>query len=306
MKTITIFGGAGARNTLLALKRLGGIKVYSVPSVFDSGGSSGEIRRNFKIYALGDLRDHLIAASEDKKTASIFSARVSTGGENSNLGNLLLLNMAKKYGSKYIDVAHRLLAIPKHIRVIPIVSDVNYTGNLIIYSNRGRSVGEDSLDVNRKIKVRDVKLEKKAVVNEEVRKAVRSSDYVVFGPGDLYSSLIPNLLVDGVLPAINRSKAKKILITNIMNKVSETSGFNTSDFVNEFSRFGLNFDRVISNNNYPNKAVKIKAKYGYLSGFVKNDIKGENVIEADLLNEQVPYEHDPEKLGKVFEDYLLR
>ena len=306
MKTVTIFGGAGAKNTLLALKDLKGLKIYSIPSVFDSGGSTGEIRRTFKVYALGDLREHLLAASEDKNIASALSIRIKTRGENHSLGNIFLLNMIKKYGENYLDVVHKVLAIPSHIKVMPIVSNVNYSGNLIVYSNSGKLVGEDNLDVNRRLKVRDVKLEKKAKISEEAKKALLSSDYIMFGPGDLYSSLIPNLLVDGAHEVLTKSKAKKILITNVMNKVSETSGFKTSDFVDAFGRFGISFDKVVANNRYLDEAKRVKAKYGYLHGFVKNDLSGENVIESDLINEKTPYEHDPTKLKEVLRNIIFR
>ena len=305
MKTVTILGGAGARNTLLALKSLKNLKIYSIPSVFDSGGSSGDIRRTFKVYALGDLREHLLAVSENRNIASALSIRIKAGDENHNLGNIFLLNMIKKYGKNYLDVVHKLLAVPRHIRVMPIVSDVNYSGNLIVYSDSGKLVGEDSLDINKKLKVNNVKLEDEVQISEEAKKAILSSDYLVFGPGDLYSSLIPNLLVGGAKEALNKSNAKKILVTNIMNKVSETSGFKTSDFVKAFDRFGLSFDKVIANNRYPSEAKRVKAKYGYLYGFVKNDLDGENVIERDLLNEKTPYEHDPTKLRDTLRGIIM-
>ncbi|MCW1294628.1 MAG: 2-phospho-L-lactate transferase CofD family protein, partial [Candidatus Parvarchaeum sp.] len=125
--------------------------------------------------------------------------------------------------------------------------------------------------------------------------SILKSDFLIFGPGDVYSSILPNTLVDGFDNIIGKSKAKKILIVNIMNKKSETNGFKASDFVKIFEDRGIKIDYILVNNKImPIK--NIKGKYGNFSGWVENDLLDKRVIIGDFINESIPYEHDPEKI----------
>ena len=165
MKTVTIIGGSGARNTLKALNKIKNIKINNIVTMFDSGGSTGYLRRKFGIYALGDLRDRILAVSENETLREISSERIEIDGINHNLGNLLLYNLIKRYGKDYLKAAKGLFKTPKNIEFIPVVDDINCSANLIIKTNKGDLIGEDSLDKNsnKKLEIEDVKLDKKAL-----------------------------------------------------------------------------------------------------------------------------------------------
>jgi uncharacterized cofD-like protein len=297
MKTVTIIGGSGARNTLKAISKINGIHINNIVTMFDSGGSTGYLRRKFGIYALGDLRDRILTVSENKILKEISSERIEMEGINHNMGNLLLYSLIKKYGKDYLGTAKKLFETPKNIDFIPIVDDINCSANLVIKTDKGEFIGEDSLDVNsdKELKILDIRLDKTVRISESAAKAIIKSDFLVFGPGDIYSSIIPNTLVTGFDEVISKSKAKKILVVNIMNKKSETNGFKTSDFVGLFEHRGIKIDyAMINEKTMPIK--DIKGKYGSFSGWVKNDLSDKRVVKGDFVNENIQYEHDPAKM----------
>ena len=297
MKTITIIGGSGARNTLKALKKIKNIKINNIVTMFDSGGSTGYLRKKFGIYALGDLRDRILAVSENESLRDLSAQRVEMEGINHNIGNLILYSLVKKYDKGYLEVAKDMFKTPKNIDFIPIVDDIKCSANLVIKTDKGDFIGEDSLDINsdKELKIKNVTLNKKVNISKSAADAILNSDFLIFGPGDVYSSILPNTLVDGFEKIMQKSKAKKILIVNIMNKKSETYNFKTSDFVRLFEERGIKLDYVIINEKTM-PINDIKGKYGSFSGWVKNDLSDKRVINGDFINEIAPYEHDPDKI----------
>ncbi|MEM0143702.1 MAG: 2-phospho-L-lactate transferase CofD family protein [Candidatus Parvarchaeum sp.] len=297
MKTVTIIGGSGARNTLKALRKIRNIKINNIVTMFDSGGSTGYLRKKFGIYALGDLRDRILAVSENEGLRDISSQRIEMDGINHNVGNLLLYSLVKKYDKDYLKMAKSIFKTPKNIDFIPIVDDIKCSANLIIKTDKGNFVGEDNLDLNsnRVLKIKDIRLDKRVRISEPAANSILKSDFLIFGPGDVYSSILPNTLVDGFDSIISKSKAKKILIVNIMNKKSETNGFKASDFVKLFEGRGIKIDYIIINDRIM-PIRKVKGKYGSFSGWVENDLSDKRVIKGDFINESILYEHDPDKI----------
>ncbi|EFD92265.1 MAG: protein of unknown function UPF0052 and CofD [Candidatus Parvarchaeum acidophilus ARMAN-5] len=297
MKTVTIIGGSGARNTLIALGKIKNIKINNIVTMFDSGGSTGYLRKKFGIYALGDLRDRMLAVSENEYLKDIGSQRIEMEGVEHSVGNLLLYSLVKKYGKGYLEVAKNIFKTPENVDFIPIVDDINCSANLVIKTDSGEFLGEASLDKNsdKPLNIQDIKLDKKVNMSETAVNAIMDSDFLIFGPGDVYSSILPNTLVEGFDKTISKSKAKKILIINIMNKKSETNGFKTSDFVELFEKRGIKLDYIMINKKtLPIK--KIKGKYGNFSGWVEDDLSNDRTMKGDFINEKIPYEHDPDKI----------
>ncbi len=303
MRRLCIVGGSGCKASLLAISNTKKSFVSSIISVFDSGGSTGIIRRESGTYAIGDLRDNLLSVSKNSVLKEIMSQRIDVGGQKHSIGNLVMLSAMKRYGEEYLDIMHSLLDINKNIRIIPVIDDVNYKGNLVIKSDRGILVGEHNLDLQEGLHVQDLWLDTPVKICNDAKNAIISADYIIFGPGDLYSSILSNVIVPGFTDAIKLSKAKKILICNIMMKENETVGFKTSDFLNVFSRYGINIDIIVWNNK-KTEISEITSKYGRLRGFIENDLPKEKTISADLVNDAVPYEHDVPKLRRVMSKIL--
>ena len=305
MKTVTIIGGSGARNTLKALVKIKDIRINNIVTMFDSGGSTGYLRKKFGIYALGDLRDRILAVSKNENLREVSSQRIEIDNIEHNVGNLILFSLIKKYDKNYIDVAKKIFKTPSNIHFIPVTDDINCPANLVIKTDKGEFFGEESLDKNsdKILKIKDVKLDKDVDISKSATDAIIKSDFLIFGPGDVYSSIIPNTLVNGFSEAISKSNAKKILIVNIMNKKSETNGFKTSDFVKIFEDRGIKIDYIIANEKNVN-IKNMKGKYGSFSGLVKNNLFNERVIRGDFINEVTPYEHDPEKILLILRDII--
>jgi uncharacterized cofD-like protein len=296
MKNICIIGGSATSTTIKALKNFKKVDISDIVSVFDSGGSTGILRKTFRIYALGDLRDAMIAGARNSAAARLFDKRIRIRGVDHSIGNLFLLHLIRLYGKDYIKHAEDSLKIQKNIHVLPVDDNIRYNGNLVISTARGTLIGEHTLDEGSNIKVKGIRLSKPAKLNPAARKAILDANFIIFGPGDLYSSILPNTLVSGFKEAIYNSNAKKILIVNIMNKVNETEGFKVSDFIKVFRKHGIWIENTIVNTK-EEKTKSAKAKYGKLSGFIKNDWFSKDSIEADLINKDIIYEHDPQKLG---------
>jgi uncharacterized cofD-like protein len=208
------------------------------------------------------------------------------------------------YGNKYIEKAKELYWVPENVHFVPIIDNIFTDTTLLLKTDKGELYGESILDErsNEIIKIYDVRLTKEEKIGKEARKVIEEADYLIFGPGDLYSSIIPNTLVNGFKDAINKSKGKVVLIVNIMNKLSETYGYKASDFVKIITKYARKPDIVIVNKKKLGDVI-MNTKYSLLSGFVENDLP--NAIAEDLINESAPYEHDPNKLRKVLDKVLI-
>ena len=167
-------------------------------------------------------------------------------------------------------------------------------------------VGETNIDIPKhdgNLRIERLYLSPKATVFPEAAEAVRSADVVVFGPGDLYTSVIPNFLVEGMNEALQESKAKKIVVCNLMTKWGETHGFVASDMIKELLRYtGLSrFDYIICNTGIPSPklvtAYEAEKKYPMVCDEELSQYG--QVVQGDFFSEADIARHDAEKLAKV-------
>lgn len=218
--------------------------IAAVVTMSDSGGSSGRLRDEFGYLPPGDVRRCLLAlASSDDDSLllrQLFEYRFDRGlGLNGHsFGNLLLTALTDILGGEEqaIDEAGRLLRVRG--RVLP----VTFTDStLCARLDNGHLIrGETDIDIrkdNHDAAVAEVWLEPPAAPNPEVLKALSNAELIVLGPGDLFTSVIPNLLVDGVAEAIRASGAKCVYVCNVMTKHGETDNFAASDFIREIIRY---------------------------------------------------------------------
>lgn len=232
---IVCIGGGTGLSTLLR-----GLKSYCAPTAIvtmaDSGGHSGILRDELGILPPGDVRACLVAlVGDDKETIirDLFNYRFTNGSHNgTSVGNLLLAALTDLHGGfgNGVAVAHNILRV--NGRVIPVTLD---PVDLLAELEDGTILfGENTIDLPRahhNQKIKRVWLQPKVKANPDAIKAIALADYIILGPGDLYTSVIPNLHVTGVIEALRVSKAKVIYIANIMTKFSETHGFGVADFV---------------------------------------------------------------------------
>jgi len=206
--------------------------------------------------------------------------------------------------SQAIKQAEKILAVKGE--VVPVTLDwVHLRAKL---ENNQVIIGETNIDVPKHdgcLAIKKVYLQPSASANPLALKAVRQADLIVIGPGDLYTSLLPNLLVRGVPQAIKKSRAQKVYLANIMTKFGETNNFRGEDFVREVEKYlgqGV-LDKVIFNNHQP--TAKRVAKYEREKAqFVNYDPRALadgklQVLEEDLLRRRGFIRHDPEKTAWV-------
>jgi len=309
-KIVVIGGGTGVFTVLTALKPHFQ-NLTAIVTMADDGGSTGILREEFGILPPGDIRRALIAlsVSDNKMLADLFSYRFEEGVglTGHTFGNLLItaLHRLTNDFERAIQEAGKILMTQG--KVIPVTRE---PANLMAELEDGQIIkGETNIDIPKHdghLKIKRVWLKPPVEINPNAGKAILEADLVIIGPGDIYTSLIPNLLVRGLKEALQKSKAKTIYFVNLMTKFGETTGFSASDFINTLKRYlGEDvLDYVILNNKKPSPQ-RLSAYMKELAEFVEADL--ENIppkknfmpIATDLLRPRGLIRHDPEKLARV-------
>lgn len=314
MKKITIIGGGTGSYTLLKGLRDYHVDLSAIITTADSGGSSGQLRDEFGVLPPSDLRRCLIALSEKRNDIwrKIFEYRFNGVRENNNLGNLIITALTKIVGSLpvAIDAVSELLEVKG--KIIPITLD---DVNLCAMLEDGQVIsGETNIDIPKhdpNLKIKEVFLQPKAFAYKEAIQTIFESQLIIIGPGDLYTSIIPNLLVEGIASALKETSARIFYVTNVMTKQGETNNFSAQDFVKEIQKYSNNsLDGVICNNKKPD--IELAEVYAQENSFfVEPDIIGQSnqVIKADLIEENPEVQeagkrrplirHSAHKLAKI-------
>lgn len=309
-KIVTIGGGTGSYMVLRGLKKFP-FDITAVVTIFDSGGSAGALRDEFGILPPGDLRRCLVALSEGKRRAilrDLFNFRFDKKGSSlhgHSFGNLFLLALSEIYGSDVEAIKKASILLNLKGRVLPVSLDNSHLHATL--EDGTEIVGETNIDVpkhNGDLRIKELALRPPARVFKETDEAIREADLVVICPGDIYSSLVPNLLVDGMKEALRASKGKKVAICNSMTKWGETHNYAASDMINELLKYsGLKkFDYVVCNTR--EISPDVQKKYAAEKKFpVRIDAKlakcATKVIKADLLTDSDVVRYDPETVAKI-------
>lgn len=242
-RIVVMGGGTGAYTALMGLKYHTS-NLSAIISMADSGGSTGRLRDEFGHLPPGDLRKALVALAPDDDTnlmlRRLFEYRFDKGNGLSGhtFGNLFITALTEITGGTDQAVMEASHLLNVRGEVIP----VTFTDtHLVAETAEGKFIrGETNIDVrtdDADVPITKVFLEPTAEANPKAVEAIEQADVVVLGPGDLYSSLIPNLLVKGIPEAIRRSKAAKFYICNIMTKHGETDNYRASDFIRQVSSY---------------------------------------------------------------------
>jgi uncharacterized cofD-like protein len=283
-KVVVIGGGTGNFVVLKGLKKYP-LDLTAIVSMADDGGSTGILRDELGVLPPGDVRQCLVALSNSSRLMrSLINYRFENGGLGGHsFGNLLLSALEKVTGSfeKAVEEAGKILYIKG--KVIPVTT--NQVRLKMVLNNRKILEGEKEIYLSQEIDqgYKSIYLEPFPKVNPRVIEEIQNADLIVIGPGGLHTSLIPNLLVEGVCEAILNSDAKKVYVVNLMNRKGQTSGYKTSNYLQEIVRFlGKDvIDYILINVQKPPKAlIDVYSEEGEL---VENDLEEDRVIFADLL-----------------------
>ena len=311
-KVVTIGGGTGSYVVLRGLKEFP-LDITAVVSMFDSGSSSGILRDEFGVLPPGDVRRCLLALSDGKRAEilrELFNYRFNggTGLSGHSFGNLFLVALSSIYGSdiEAIRKASELLDLKG--KVLPVSLDAS-TLHAILESGE-EIVGETNIDVPKhdgSAKIQRVFLDPPARLFEEADRAIREADLIIIGPGDPYTSVIPNLLVVGMPEALKAARGKKVVVSNLMSKWGETHGFAASDMAREILAYsGLEkFDYLICNTAPLDpglvRAYEREKKYP-IHCDEKLDAYAQKVIHGDFFSEADIARHDSEKIARVISE----
>ena len=316
-KILAIGGGTGLSTLLKGIKNYSS-DITAIVTMADDGGGSGVLRRSFGMLPPGDVRNCLLALSDiEPEMNTLLSHRFEKGElKGQSFGNLFLLAMNEIYGSfeEAVKMASSILRVKGTVMPIT-VNDVNIEAT---YDDKSKAFGESILPAeaikdNKKIK--RVELCPKDVEPlDGVITAINKADIILIGPGSLYTSIIPNLLVKGVTEAIIYSSAKKIYVQNVMTQHGETDEMSVKDHVEAiFEHSDKIFDSIIINNKVLSEDLKKKYQEEYqeqifLTDGDKKYLEEEAIdyIEGDCLDGGDYVRHDSEKLANMIIDYYIR
>jgi uncharacterized cofD-like protein len=320
IRIVSIGGGNGLSALLRGLKRYvkagaGAVEITAIVTVTDDGGSSGRLRRELEVLPPGDIRNCMVALSEDETLLSrLFQYRFSSGRglKGHSFGNLFLIAMTQLTGdfSQAVKLSSEVLAVLG--RIYPsTAADVALEATL---EDGTKVLGETRISRS-KSRIEKIELRpRRPKPLAETLEAIAHADLITLGPGSLFTSIIPNLLVDGISNAIAASPALKAYFVNLMSQPGETSNFRASDHVEALLRHaGRANSRSLIDVCVVNTrpiAGRILARYQrHAARPVENDIDklerlGLRVISADLLRmsgqtDRKKIRHDQTVVGAI-------
>lgn len=304
-KVVVIGGGTGLSTLLRGLKEYT-TNITAIVTVADDGGSSGRLRRELGVLPPGDFRNCIAAlADAESLTTQLFQYRFSEGHslDGHSFGNVFIAAMAEVTGSfeRAILESGRVLAVqgrilPSTLENVTLCADLR--GEEEAAGALSRVEGESS------ITAAELPIERVFLVPDKVRaypealRAILEADIIVAGPGSLFTSVLPNLLVEDIARAIRASRALKIYVCNVATQRGETDGFSVGDHVEALQRHvGRDvFRHVLVNDNFNVKLDSYSA-----TELVSLDYEadgGYQVVSADVVDPQKPWRHDPQKLAR--------
>lgn len=313
-KIVVLGGGTGLSNLLRGLKQYSS-NITAIVTVADDGGSSGRLRREIGVLPPGDIRNCLAAlADEEKLLTELFQYRFEAGSGlmGHSFGNLFLTAMNEVTGNleQAIAASSKVLAVQGE--VLPsTLSDVQLWAEL---SDGRRITGESKIAEARGQIVQIGCQPPNPPALPRAVKAINEADYIVIGPGSLYTSIIPNLLVPDIVDAIATCPAPRIYVCNIMTEPGETDNYTVSDHIraidNACSRFL--FDAVLVQKLAPSAAIiNHYAQQGAAPVFLDREAvteAGRRIIAANIMDERenLTVRHEPYRLARVLLRWYTR
>lgn len=320
IKITTIGGGSGQFALLAGLRSLKGIDITAVVSMVDSGGSTGKLRDELGILPPGDILKCILALSPHRDLMrGLFLKRFKNDRrlQGHTAGNMLLTMLSRYTGSFPAGVNALSEILDVGGMVLPVTVD---RATLVAELTDGsRIFGEAAIDMPRgtqRERIKNVYLvphhAENISVYPPVLDAIKAADFIVIGPGDLFTSIIPNLIVPQVKEGIQRAQGKTVFIINIMTKFGETHAFAGKDFVKQLEEIlERPFDVILHNSKKPSTellAAYEKQKALFVEIDSQEDFwKHRNLISADLLDTGGGVvRHDSRKLARLIQQIIQK
>ena len=312
IKVVTIGGGTGLSVLLRGLKKYP-LEITAVVTVADDGGSSGKIRSDMNIPSPGDIRNVIAALSDvEPYLEKMFQYRFDSGEVKGHpVGNLMIAAMTDIHGdfSTAVKVMSRILNVRG--TVLPTTNDIA-TLNAVL--SDGEIIrGESSITKAGGVIDHVYITPSRVKPNEDVLRAIEEADYIIMGPGSLYTSIIPNLVISKVSEKIRESNAKKIYVCNVMTQHGETDNYTVSDHIVAINKHVEEniFDLVIANSRefddsilskyHKEKQEPVKIDHEKIEALGIKLIKNNDVGIVD--NNTI--RHNADKVSELIYDYII-
>ena len=312
IKVVTIGGGTGLSVLLRGLKKYP-LEITAVVTVADDGGSSGKIRSDMNIPSPGDIRNVIAALSDvEPYLEKMFQYRFDSGEVKGHpVGNLMIAAMTDIHGdfSTAVKVMSRILNVRG--TVLPTTNDIA-TLNAVL--SDGEIIrGESSITKAGGVIDHVYITPSRVKPNEDVLKAIEEADYIIMGPGSLYTSIIPNLVISNVSEKIRESNAKKIYVCNVMTQHGETDNYSVCDHILAINKHveGNIFNLVIANSRefddsilskyHKEKQEPVKIDHEKIEELGIKLIKNNDVGIVD--NNTI--RHNADKVSELIYDYII-
>lgn len=306
---VAIGGGTGLSTMLRGLKKFTE-DITAIVAVSDDGGGSGILRTDLNMLPPGDIRNCIIALSNTEQLMSrLLSHRFKEGAlSGQSFGNLFLAALNQITGSFYQSVRYMSDVLAITGRVLPVTTeDVHIEAE---FENGAIVRGESNINAQKKIMDSPIKhirmIPENAKALSDTIKAITNAKLLIFGPGSLYTSIIPNLLVDGIVDAVRASSARKVYVCNVMTQDGETENYTAIDHVRALfaHSYDMLFDTCIVNSaKISGELIEKYAEEGAEPMPVDKKAfsdMGIKLISRPLISENTPLaRHDPERLAEV-------
>jgi uncharacterized cofD-like protein len=308
IKIVAIGGGTGLSTLLRGIKEYSD-NISAIVSMADNGGSTGKLRDEFDIPPPGDIRKCIAALAYDEKLISdIFNFRFkkkSNSLSGHTLGNVWLTALTQYYGSfdRAVETTSEIFFTSGQI--LPVTLD---EAELVAtYQDNTKITGENNLPQTGK-KIKKVEYDREVKAYPKTVKVIENADIIILGPGSLYTSIIPNIILKDVSRAIENNKlALKIYIANCSTERGETEEYNVRDHIRAIrDHAGYDLFNFCLVNNRIIREAKDQAELGNVNNITttKESIDGCKVVKADLVDNKKPLYHDHLKLSeKIIEIY---
>lgn len=319
-KIVVIGGGTGTFAVLTGLKKYP-LDLSVIVTMADSGGSNRVIRNEFGLLPTSDVRQCIVALADESKNEllrKLFTYRYTQGVGIAGMtfGNLFMAALADTLGSQEAAIQETCRLFNVKGNIIPVTYEKS---NLVAeYEDGSVILGEHEIDEpdNRNpSRIKKISIFPKVKANPQAQSAIKNADWLIIGPGDLYTSILCNLIVTGITKAIDQSQAKIIYICNLMTRAGQTLGFTALDHVNQVNHY-LGKRKVhyvlIHQGNFTKKAVNWYSLVGATP--VSDNLtlsKSVHIVRRDVVSNEMFQKnkadrlirslirHDPIKLGEI-------
>ena len=305
-KVVAIGGGHGLSTILTGIRKLEDIDISAIVTVADDGGSTGRLRKRYTIPAMGDIRNVLLALSDSEPLLHELMNYRFEGEDNMDiaghsLGNLILtalinmtsFNEAIRICSEMLKIKGRI--IPSTLQSVTLFAEMD-----------DETIVKGEANIPSLIhNIERVFYQENVIANIQAVQAIENADIIIYGIGSLYTSILPNTIIEGINKSLNNCKGKKIYFANCMSQSNETYNYDLKKHIEALKKHNTPVDTVIMHNNIIPKDILYRYSCENSIEVIDKGDSGVEVLKYDLLKfDNNLVRHDSNKITKVMESLL--